>query len=95
MLFNSLAFAAYFPIVTLLYFLVSHKYRWGFLLAASCFFYMCFVPRYIFILFFLIVIDYVAGLQIEKARARSASSPWWLVSAPMWRCLVFLNISIS
>jgi D-alanyl-lipoteichoic acid acyltransferase DltB (MBOAT superfamily) len=36
------------------------------LLAASCFFYMFFKPEYILILFFTIVIDYYAGIYLEK-----------------------------
>jgi alginate O-acetyltransferase complex protein AlgI len=37
---------------------------------ASCYFYMAFVPIYIFILGFTIVIDYFAGIYIEKAYGR-------------------------
>ena len=47
---------------------VKHRFRWPLLLLFSCYFYMVFVPKYIFILFFLIIIDYVAGLMIEQAR---------------------------
>ncbi|MEI6311427.1 MAG: MBOAT family O-acyltransferase [Bacteroidota bacterium] len=67
MLFNSLPFLIFFPVVTILYFLLPHKYRWAWLLAASCFFYMFFKPIYIFILFFTIIIDYYAGIWIENA----------------------------
>jgi alginate O-acetyltransferase complex protein AlgI len=67
MLFNSLEFLLFFPIVTLLYFILPHKFRWGHLLAASCLFYAAFVPIYILILFFTIVIDYFAGIWIEQA----------------------------
>ncbi len=67
MLFNSLAFLLFFPIVTIVYFLLPHKYRWAWLLAASCFFYMFFKPIYILILFFTIIIDYYAGIWIENA----------------------------
>ena len=35
--------------------------------AASCYFYMAFIPVYILILGFTIVIDYFAGLYLEKA----------------------------
>ncbi len=66
MLFNSFQFLFFFPIVTLLYFLLPHRFRWLHLLIASCIFYMAFIPVYIFILFFTIVIDYIAGLMIEK-----------------------------
>src|SRR5262245_650292 len=66
MLFNSLQFAIFFPIVTLLYFLTPQRWRWFLLLAASCVFYAAFIPRYILILFGLILIDYCAGILIER-----------------------------
>lgn len=52
-----------------MYFMLPHKYRWFLLLAASCIFYMAFIPVYILILGFTIVIDYFAGIYIEKFRA--------------------------
>lgn len=67
MLFNSISFVFFFIIVTSLYFLLPHKYRWFLLLVASCIFYMAFVPIYILILGFTIVIDYYAGIYIENA----------------------------
>jgi len=67
MLFNSFQFLLFFPIVTLLYFLLPYQFRWFHLLVASCVFYMAFVPIYILILFFTIIIDYVAGILIENA----------------------------
>jgi len=66
MLFNSISFLFFFPIVTLVYFLLPHQIRWLFLLAASCCFYMAFIPIYIMVLFFTIVVDYIAGILIEK-----------------------------
>ena len=68
MLFNSIEFAFFFPLVTVLFFLLSHRYRWLLLLLASCFFYMFFKPEYILILFFTIVIDYFAGIWIAKEK---------------------------
>ncbi len=66
MLFNSTAFLLFFPLVTALYFLLPHRFRWFLLLGMSCFFYMFFKPEYILILFFTIVIDYYAGLWLER-----------------------------
>jgi alginate O-acetyltransferase complex protein AlgI len=66
MLFNSLEFALFFPIVTILFFVFPHKLRWILLLSASCFFYMFFKPIYILILFLTIFIDYFAGIWIAK-----------------------------
>lgn len=66
MLFNSIEFLVFFPIVTLLYYLFPHKFRWTILLLASCVFYAAFIPSYLLILLLLILIDYFAGILIEN-----------------------------
>jgi D-alanyl-lipoteichoic acid acyltransferase DltB (MBOAT superfamily) len=66
MVFNSLQFLVFFGIVTSAYFLLAHKYRWALLLLASCYFYMAFVPIYLGILALTIVIDYFAGIYLER-----------------------------
>ena len=66
MLFNSAEFCLlFFPLVTGLYFVLPHRRRWLLLLAASCWFYMAFVPLFILILAFTILVDFVAGIAIE------------------------------
>jgi D-alanyl-lipoteichoic acid acyltransferase DltB (MBOAT superfamily) len=70
MLFNSWEFAIFFPVVTTLFFLLPHRFRWMLLLGASCFFYMFFKPVYILILAFTIVIDYFAGIWIGQVDKR-------------------------
>ena len=70
MLFNSFEFLIFFPVVTIIYFLLPHRFRWFHLLVASCFFYMFFKPVYILILFFTIVIDYYAGILIENSETK-------------------------
>ncbi len=70
MLFNSIDFILFFIVVTLLYFSLPYKYRWILLLGASCFFYMAFVPIYILILAFTIVIDYFAGIGLENSTGK-------------------------
>ncbi|MFD2787417.1 MBOAT family O-acyltransferase [Hymenobacter rubripertinctus] len=70
MLFNSFEFLVFFVVVTVLYYLLPHRYRWLLLLLASCGFYMAFIPVYILILLLTIGIDYVAGIQIEQAAGR-------------------------
>ncbi len=67
MVFNSFEFLFFFPVVSILYFLFPHAWRWALLLAASCLFYMAFIPKYILILVFTIVVDYFAGRWIENA----------------------------
>ena len=66
MLFNSFTFLIFFLVVTPLYFVLPHRFRWIMLLIASCFFYMFFKFEYILILFFTIIVDYYAGIFIAK-----------------------------
>jgi len=71
MVFNSLHFLVFFGLITSAYFLLNHKYRWLLLLLGSCYFYMAFVPIYILILGFTIIIDYFAGIYLEKFTGKS------------------------
>ncbi|HET9960112.1 MAG TPA: hypothetical protein VFQ61_36720, partial [Polyangiaceae bacterium] len=68
LLFNSIQFLVFFPIVTLLYFVLPGKWRPMMLLAASSWFYMAFIPAYILILAGTILVDYGAGLGLERLR---------------------------
>ncbi len=87
MVFTSAQFLIFFPVVTFLYFTLPHKVRWLLLLCASCVFYMAFIPAYIFILLFVICIDYVAGIQIEKAHSRTRTL--YLLLSIISTCAVF------
>lgn len=86
MLFNSLEFLIFFPIVTVMYFLLPQSWRWFFLLAASCIFYMAFIPIYILILIVTITIDYAAGIWIEKTSGKSRKL--FLIISIISTCLV-------
>lgn len=66
MVFNSIEFVIFLPVVVLLFYLLPQRARWFMLLAASCVFYMWFVPKYILILLVTTVIDYLAGILIER-----------------------------
>ncbi len=59
---------------------MKHPYRWILLLVASCVFYMFFKPVYILILGFTIVIDYVAGIYIEKAADKKQKKKFLVLS---------------
>jgi len=70
MLFNSLEFAIFFPVVAALYFLLPFRWRTPMLLVASSIFYMAFIPAYILILLVTILIDYWAGIYLERVTGR-------------------------
>jgi alginate O-acetyltransferase complex protein AlgI len=77
MLFNSIHFFFFFIIVTLGYWSLGWAGRWRLLLFASCYFYMIFKPVYILILFFTIIIDYYAGIWLEKTEGKRRK--WLLI----------------
>jgi alginate O-acetyltransferase complex protein AlgI len=85
-LFNSFNFLLFFPIVTIIYFLLPPKHRWIHLLVSSCIFYCFFIPAYILILVVTIVIDYVAGIYIEKTEGKTRKR--WLILSIISTCLV-------
>jgi alginate O-acetyltransferase complex protein AlgI len=70
MLFDSIHFLFFFLVVTSLYYAIPHRKKWLLLLTSSCYFYMAFIPVYILILGFTIVVDYFAGILIENAEGK-------------------------
>ena len=67
-------------VVTLLFFRLKHqKARIYLLLLASCYFYMSFVIEYILILAFTTIVDYFAGLLIERTN-KKMSRAWLIMS---------------
>lgn len=71
MLFNSIDFLIFFPSVVLIYFVLPCRIRYLWLLAASYFFYMCWKPRYIVLIFLSTVITYVCGRIIGNIKSRT------------------------
>ncbi|HEV2320211.1 MAG TPA: MBOAT family O-acyltransferase [Verrucomicrobiae bacterium] len=75
MLFNSIHYLIFLPIVVSLYFLTPHRWRWLLLLVASYYFYMCWKPQYAILLLISTGVAYSAGMALartEKGRARKA-----------------------
>jgi len=68
MVFNSVQFLIFFPIVTLLYFAISHKYRWFFLLLASYYFYIAWNFKLIWLILCTTLISYGAALVLKKTK---------------------------
>ena len=66
MLFNSLEFLIFLPIVFLLYWILPQKFRWALLLVASYFFYMYWNWKLVFLILFTTVVSYSAGIFLEK-----------------------------
>ena len=80
MLFNSLQFIIFFPIVIALYFLIPYKKRWILLLAASYYFYMCWKVDYIILIMASTIIDYICSNKMSKLNNQKRKKPWLIAS---------------
>ncbi len=79
-LFNSFEFLIFFPVVTLAYFLMPHRFRLVFLLLASYYFYMCWRPEYIILILASTLVDYFAGLGMGRTDDRKKRRKFLLMS---------------
>src|SRR5665213_203904 len=80
MLFNSFQFLLFFIVVWLLFLVTRGTPRKIILLVASYYFYMCWSTKYIFVIWAITLIDYVAGLQIEKAQDQGRRKLYLMLS---------------
>ena len=80
MLFNSLQFVVFFPIVIILYFIIPHNKRWILLLIASYYFYMCWKVDYIILIMISTLIDYVCSNKMSKINEKPKRKKWLLIS---------------
>lgn len=82
MLFNSIHFAIFLPIVLIGYWLLDKKelrFQNILLLVASYYFYACWDARFLFLLIFSTLLDYYTGLKISNSDNRTAKKAWlWL-----------------
>jgi alginate O-acetyltransferase complex protein AlgI len=79
--FASRSFFIFLPVVLLGYHLLRERsYKYRFLLAASWFFYMSWNPRFIWVILFTSVVDYAAGLLIERASTAGRRRAWLMLS---------------
>jgi alginate O-acetyltransferase complex protein AlgI len=82
-LFNSINFAIFLPVVFILYWFVLNKnYRHQniLLLVASYFFYACWDYRFLFLLVFSTMLDYFTGLKMSRAPNLKIKKFWFWLS---------------
>ncbi|AOR23079.1 MBOAT family O-acyltransferase [Clostridium taeniosporum] len=88
MSFNSIHFFVFFPIVTILYFLIPFKIRWIWLLFSSYYFYMCWNPKYAILIGISTIVTYLSGILIERTnntvknteKAKNIKKLWVILS---------------
>ena len=83
MLFNSLPYLLFLPIVFIVYWSVNNrslKLQNFLLLVASYFFYACWDWRFLFLLIFSTALDYFTGLQMYNAKNQKNKKFWFWLS---------------
>ncbi|RAR69301.1 MBOAT family O-acyltransferase [Flavobacterium aciduliphilum] len=83
MLFNSIDFLIFLPIVFFLYWFVANKnlkYQNLLLLASSYYFYSCWDWRFLFLLIFSTQLDYYTGIKIFNSTRRTNKKIWLWIS---------------
>jgi len=83
MLFNSIAFLSFFPIVIGLYFILPHRIRWILLLVSSYYFYMCWSIKFVSLILISTIIDYYAGILMEKQSEKNKRKKYLILSLVM------------
>ncbi|MCG8327587.1 MAG: MBOAT family protein [Chitinophagales bacterium] len=79
MLFNSIDYFLFLPLVAVIFFITPVRFRWLWLLVASYFFYMYWNPWYILLIIGSTLIDYFAAIQIyESDNKRRKKRFLWL-----------------
>jgi len=76
MLFNSIDFLLFLPLVVGIYYLIPHRFRWFFLLIASYYFYMCWKAEFIVLIVISTLVDYAAGLRMEGTNDHRVRKMW-------------------
>lgn len=83
MLFNTLDFALFFPSVFILYWFITNtnlKLQNVLLLVASYYFYACWDWRFLFLLLFSTVLDYITGIKIKESNNERKRKFWFWLS---------------
>jgi len=80
MLFNSLHFLIFFPLVVAAYFSIPHRWRWILLLTSSYYFYMCWKAEYAILIMFSTTVDYFAALGMGKHADKAKRKKYLLMS---------------
>lgn len=70
MIFNSMQYLIFFPIVFLVYFLFPPRIRYIWLLLSSYYFYMCWNPKYIILIVLSTLVTYLSGVAMEVIKDR-------------------------
>ncbi len=87
LLFNSLEYLIFYPIITVLYFILPQRARWVLLLAGSYYFYMAWRPEYIILILASTLIAYITGLKMGSIEQKEKRKKYLYLS-------LFINLGL-
>ncbi len=95
MIFNSVKFLFFFPLVIVIYFLLPKRFTWAWLLISSYYFYMSWNPKYAILILASTIITFISGLLIDKENKSSADNKVKIKKKRRWVALSFvINLAI-
>ncbi|MBP9160604.1 MAG: MBOAT family O-acyltransferase [Flavobacteriales bacterium] len=80
MLFNTVDYLIFLPLVLVMYHLIPKAYRWVMLLAVSYYFYMCWKPFFAVFMLISTLVDYWAAMLMEDAKDQKTKRRWMAAS---------------
>ncbi len=80
MLFNSIDFLIFLPVVVVFYYLLPHRLRWVLLLGASYLFYASWKVEYLLLIVASTLVDYYMGLKMGSLHDRKSRRPYLIIS---------------
>ena len=69
MLFNSLAYGIFLPVVFIIYWALPDRFRWALLLVSSYYFYMSWNPKYVLLILTTTIVSYCAARLVESSNS--------------------------
>jgi alginate O-acetyltransferase complex protein AlgI len=83
LIFFSLVLCVYWPLLGLLPELHRNRARQWFLILASAYFYMSWNARFILVIYYLVIVDFLCGIRIEEAKSPGRRRMYLLISICM------------
>ncbi|MBN8702492.1 MAG: MBOAT family protein [Bacteroidetes bacterium] len=94
MLFNSIHFIVFLPIVFMLYWSIKHEWRWILLLIASYYFYLSWEPWFGLLLLGTTIVDYYSAIKIYNTQDKHKKKIWLSISLTAnLGCLAYFKYS--
>lgn len=87
MLFNSLDYLLFLPLIVVAFYAIPHKFRWVLLLGGSYYFYMCWRAEFVLLIILSTLVDYWSALKMSEKIRKIDKKPFLFLS-------IFVNLGL-